>query len=89
MKIKPLDKRVVIEMSQAEEKSVGGIILPDSAKEKPQTGKIVAVGSDADLQKLVKVGDEVLYSKYGGTEVKLEGKEFMILSQDDILAVVE
>ncbi len=89
MKIKPLDKRVVIEMSQAEEKTVGGIILPDSAKEKPQTGKIVAVGSDADLQKLVKVGDEVLYSKYGGTEVKLEGKEYMILSQDDILAVVE
>ncbi len=89
MKIKPLDKRVVIEMSQAEEKTVGGIILPDSAKEKPQTGKIVAVGSDADLQKLVKVGDEILYSKYGGTEVKLDGKEFMILSQDDILAVVE
>jgi len=89
MKIKPLDKRVVIEMSQAEEKTVGGIILPDSAKEKPQTGKIVAVGSDADLQKLVKVGDEVLYSKYGGTEVKLDGKEYMILSQDDVLAVVE
>ena len=89
MKIKPLDKRVVIEKKEAEEKSVGGIILPDSAKEKPQTGKIVAVGSDEDLKKLVKVGDEVLFSKYGGTEVKLDGKEYMILSQDDILAVIE
>ncbi len=89
MKIKPLDKRVVIEKKEAEEKSVGGIILPDSAKEKPQTGKIVAVGSDEDLKKLVKVGDEILFSKYGGTEVKLDGKEYMILSQDDILAVIE
>ena len=89
MKIKPLDKRVVIEMSPAEEKTVGGIILPDSAKEKPQTGKIIAVGNNDDLQKLVKVGDEILYSKYGGTEIKLEGKEYMILSQDDILAVIE
>ncbi len=89
MKIKPLDKRVVIEMSQVKEKTVGTIILPDSAKEKPQTGKIVAVGSDTDLQKLVKIGDEILYSKYGGTEVKLEGKEYIILSQDDILAVIE
>ncbi len=89
MKIKPLDKRVVIEKKEAEEKNIGGIILPDSAKEKPQTGKIVAVGTDEDLKKLVKVGDEVLFSKYGGTEVKLDGKEYMILSQDDILAVIE
>jgi len=89
MTIKPLDKRVAIELIEEKEKNIGGIILPDSAKEKPQTGKIVAVGTNKDLQKMVKVGDEVLYSKYGGTEVELDNKKYMILAQEDILAIIK
>ncbi|MDD4100483.1 MAG: co-chaperone GroES, partial [Candidatus Cloacimonetes bacterium] len=71
------------------EKTIGGIIIPDTAKEKPQIAEIVAVGTDEDLQKIVKVGDKVLYGKYAGTEIELDGIKYLILSKSDILAVVE
>ena len=94
MKIKPLADRVIVEQSDVTEpKSSGGIIIPDTAKEKPQEGKVVAVGpgrtdENGKLIKMnVKVGDKVLYSKYGGTELKFDGKEYLIMSESDILAV--
>lgn len=89
MKLKPLDDRVVIEVTELEEKNVGGIIIPDTAKEKPQIGKIIAVGTDEDLQELVKIGDKILYAKYGGTEVDIEDNKLLIISRSDILAVIE
>jgi len=94
MRIKPLSDRVVIKPSPAEEKTKGGIILPDTAKEKPVVGEIVAVGpgkvSD-DGKKIpmeVKVGDKVLYGKYSGTEVTVEGEEYLIMREADIFAIV-
>jgi chaperonin GroES len=94
MKLKPLADRVVIKPSPAEEKSRGGIILPDTAKEKPVVGEVVAVGpgkvSD-DGKKVameVKVGDKVLYGKYSGTEVTVEGEEYLIMREADIFAIV-
>jgi len=90
MNLKPLDDRVVIEVKEElAEKNVGGIIIPGTAKEKPQIGEIIAVGTDEDLQELVKVGDKVLYAKYGGDEFDIEGKKIKIISRSDILAVVE
>jgi len=92
MKIKPLADRVVIKVLEAEEKTASGIVLPDKAKEKPQEGEVMAVGGGRILENGtrvemdVKVGDRILFSKYAGTEVKLEGKEYMIMRQDDILA---
>ena len=94
MKIKPLSDRVVIKPAPADEKVQGGIIIPDTAKEKPQKGKIVAVGpgktSDAgELIKMsVKVGDTVLYGKYFGTEVTIDNEDYLIVRESDILAVV-
>lgn len=94
MKIKPLADRVVIKPSPAEEKTKGGIILPDTAKEKPVVGEVVAAGPGrrADDGKLVamdlKVGDKVLYGKYSGTEVTLDGQEYLIMRESDIFAVV-
>ena len=88
MKLKPLDDRVVIEVTELEEKNVGGIIIPDTAKEKPQIGKIIAVGTDEELQEMVKIGDKILYAKYGGTEVDVEDKKLLIISRSDILAVI-
>ena len=94
MKIKPLSDRVVIKPAPADEKVQGGIIIPDTAKEKPQKGKIVAVGpgktSDAgELIKMsVKVGDTVLYGKYSGTEVTIDNEDYLIVRESDILAVV-
>ncbi len=94
MKIKPLSDRVVIKPSQAEEKTKGGIILPDTAKEKPVIGEVVAVGQGrkADDGKLIpldlKVGDKVLYGKYSGTEVTIDGQEYLIMRESDIFAVV-
>jgi len=94
-KIRPLGDRVVIEPLEAEEKTKGGIILPDTAKEKPQEGKVVAVGKGkmndkGELVPLeVKVGDKVLYGKYAGTEVTVDDKQYIILREDDILAIVE
>jgi Co-chaperonin GroES (HSP10) len=94
MTLKPLDDRVVVEPLSAEEKTAGGIVLPDTAKEKPQRGTIVAVGPGRLLDSgersalSVKVGDEVLFSKYGGTEIEVDGKEIKILRESDILAKV-
>lgn len=94
MTLNPLDDRVVIEPLTAEEKTLGGIVLPDSAKEKPQRGKVVAVGPGRLLESgercavAVKVGDEVLFGKYGGTEIEVNGKEIKILRENDILAKI-
>ena len=95
-KLKPLADRVVVEPIEQEERTSSGIVLPDTAKEKPQEGKVLAVGPgryDEDGEKRVppdvKVGDRVLYAKYAGTEVKLEGKKLLILRESDLLAVVE
>ncbi len=92
--IKPLGDRVVIELVEQEETTASGIVLPDSAQEKPQEGKVVAVGSGAivDGQKValeVKENDHIIFSKFAGTEVKYEGKEYLILRESDILAVIE
>jgi len=94
--IKPLADRVLVKTTVSEEqKSVGGIIIPDTAKEKPQEGEIVAVGtgkkddSGKTIEMSVKVGDRVLYSKYGGTEIKYEGNEYLIMSESDILAILQ
>ncbi len=95
MKIKPLGERVVIKMLESEETTKSGIVLPGSAKEKPQVAEIVAVGPGGvddkgrEVKMEVKVGDKVLISKYAGTEVKIDGAEYTILKQSDILAVVE
>ena len=93
--IKPLGDKVVVESLESEEKSAGGIILPDSAKKKPQEGTVVAVGPGKVLENgsrgemSVKVGDVVVFAKYGGTEVTIEGKDLIILDQDSIYAVKE
>jgi len=95
LKLRPLGDRVVVEPLEAEEKSKGGIILPDTAKEKPQEGKVVAAGkgkldeSGKLMPMEVKVGDKILYGKYAGTEITVEGKEYMILREEDVLAVVD
>jgi len=89
VKIKPLADRVVVEAAPAEEKTAGGIIIPDTAKEKPQRGKVVAVGNGKKDEPItVKVGDTVLYGKYAGTEITIEGKEYLIMRESDIFAVV-
>ena len=89
--LKPIKDRVVIEMiEEAESKTKGGIIIPDtSSKEKPQMGKVVAVGNDEDLKKEIKAGDKVIYAKYSGTEVTLDEKKYLIVKFEDILAVVK
>ena len=89
LNIKPLSDRVVIEPVAAENKTASGIIIPETAKEKPQRGKVVAVGGGTKDHKMtVKEGDMVLYGKYAGTELKLEGKDYLIMREDDILAIV-
>ena len=95
MKIKPLKERILVKRVDSEEVSKGGIIIPDTAKEKPQEGRVVAVGSGKTLEDgkviplEIKEGDRILFSKYGGTEVKIEGEEHLILREDDVLGVVE
>jgi len=92
--LKPLGDRIVIELIEAEEKTQSGIVLPDSAKEKPQEGKVVAVGTGRVLENgqrvelEVKDGDRIIFSKYAGTEVKYEGNEYLILRESDILAII-
>ncbi len=94
LSLKPLDDRVVVEAAAAEETSTGGIILPDTAQEKPQQGTIVAVGpgkvsdSGTRVDMTVKEGDTVLYGKYSGTEVTFDGNEYMIMRESDILAII-
>lgn len=90
MKLRPIEDHVVAKVATStEEKTYGGLIIPDTAKEKPQIAEIIAVGNDEDLQKIVKVGDKVLYGKYAGTEIELDGDKYLILAKSDILAVVE
>jgi len=95
MKIRPLADKVLVQRLEAETKTTGGIVLPDSAKEKPQRGKIVSVGDgkvldDGTRQKVqVKKGDMVLFTSYAGTEVKIDGKEYLIMDESDIMAVIE
>ena len=95
MNIRPLQDRVILKRVKEEEKTKGGIIIPDTAKEKPIEGEVVAVGNgkvleDGTVQKVdVKIGDRVLFGKYSGTEVKLDGEERLIVREDDILAVLE
>lgn len=95
MNLKPLSDRVVVKVLEAEEKTASGIVLPDKAKEKPQEGKVMAVGTGKVFdngtkgEMEVKVGDKVIFSRYAGTEVKVKGEEYLILRQDDILALVK
>jgi chaperonin GroES len=95
MKIRPLHDRVLVEALEADEKTKGGIIIPDTAKEKPQQGKVVAAGpggrsEDGKLVKLdVKVGDKILYGKWSGTEVKVDGKDLLIMKEADIMGILE
>ena len=95
MKIRPLQDRVIVKRVQEEEKTKGGIIIPDTAKEKPQEGKVVAAGKGKvdDSGKLrpldVKAGDRILFGKYSGSEIKIDGEEHLILREDDILGVIE
>ncbi len=89
LNIKPLADRVLIEPAQAEEKTASGIIIPDTAKEKPQKGEVVAVGNGKKDEPLtVKVGDAVLYGKYAGTEITVDGKDYLMMKESDILAIV-
>ncbi|MCB2215675.1 co-chaperone GroES [Desulfofustis glycolicus] len=95
MKIRPLNDRLLVQRLEEEEKTAGGIIIPDSAKEKPAQGKVVAVGpgkvndSGERVALQVKAGDVVLFSKYGGTDVKLDGEDYLIMREDDVLGIVE
>ena len=89
MNIKPLADRVVVEPASAETTTASGIIIPDTAQEKPQKGKVVAIGNGKKDEPLtVKVGDTILYGKYSGSELKYEGKDFMIMRESDILAII-
>ncbi len=89
MNIKPLADRVLILPMAAEEKTIGGIIIPDTAKEKPLQGKVVAVGNGTkDEEMVIAVGDHVLYGKYSGTELELEGEKYLIMRQSDVLAIM-
>jgi len=95
MKIRPLHDRILVQRTEEEQKSKGGIIIPDTAKEKPQEGKVIAVGkgkiSDDGKQIPldVKVGDKILFSKYGGSDIKIEGEEYVIMREDDVLGIIE
>ena len=89
MTVKPLADRVLIEPNPAEEKTAGGLYIPDTAKEKPLVGKVIAVGpGTSDVKMEVKVGDQVLYGKYAGTEITIDGKDLLIMKQGDILAII-
>ena len=90
MKVKPLADRVLISPAAAEEKTIGGIIIPDTAKEKPLQGTVVAVGEGkSDEEMILKTGDQVLYGKYAGTEIEFEGEKYLIMRQSDVVAVIE
>ena len=94
-KIKPIGEKILLKRLEAEAKTAGGIVLPDTAKEKPKEGKIIALGEGKQLETgdradfQVKIGDRVIFSSYAGTEVKVDGEEYMLMSEDDILAVIE
>jgi len=93
--IRPLQDRIIVKRIDAEDKTVGGIYIPDTAKEKPQEGEVIAVGKgkrldSGEVQALdLKVGDRILFSKYGGTDVKIDGEDYLIMREDDVLGVIE
>ncbi len=95
MKIRPLNDRILVKRLEEEEKTKGGIIIPDTAKERPQEGEVIAVGNGRVLEDgkriplEVKVGDRIIFSKYAGTEVKIEGEEHLIIREDDVLGIIE
>jgi len=89
MKVKPLDDRVLVEVAAEEVKTASGLYIPDTAKEKPRMGKVVAVGTDEDLQEIIKVGDNILFAKYGGEDITVGDDEYKIVQRGDILAVIE
>lgn len=95
MNVKPLGEKVIVKRVEAEGKTAGGIVLPDSAKEKPKEGKVIALGDGKLLKNgerakfQIKKGDRVIFSSYGGTEVKIDGEEYLLISEEDILAVIE
>jgi len=95
MAVRPLDDRVLVKQGEAEEKTAGGIVLPDTAKEKPQRGKVIATGPGKLLDNgkrgkmSVAKGDEIFYGKYAGTEIKIDGEDYVILKESDVLAVIE
>ena len=90
MKLKVIDERLLIEPEETEEeqKTAGGLYIPDTAKEKPQRGIVVAVGTDEDLQKVIKVGDKIVFGKYTGDEIEFEGKKYLVVQKSDILAII-
>jgi chaperonin GroES len=89
MQIKPFDDRILVEPEEVEEsKSKGGIILPDTAKEKPRRGRVIEVGTDEELADKIKVGDTIVYAKFGGDEIEFKDKKYLIISRSDILAVI-
>jgi chaperonin GroES len=97
MKIRPIDERVLIKAMTEQERKIGSIFIPDTAKERPQMGEIIAMGDDVEvadrkqkkMSEILKVGDKIVYARYGGTEVKIDNEEFMLISRNDILAKVE
>lgn len=95
MKVKPLQDRILVKRIEEEERTKGGIIIPDAAKEKPQEGRVVAIGDGKTLESgqkaplTVKPGDKILFGKYSGTEIKVDGEEHLILREDDVLAIIE
>ena len=89
MKLKVIDDKVLVQPDQVEDqKSPGGIIIPDTAKEKPQKGKVVAVGTDEELKNVIKIGDQVVFGKYTGDELEYEGKKYLVVQRSDILAIL-
>jgi chaperonin GroES len=89
MKLKVIDDRVLVQTEEkGDEKSPGGIIIPDTAKEKPQIGKVVAVGTDEDLQKVIKEGDKIVFGKYSGDELEYDGTKYLVVQRSDILAIL-
>ncbi|MDR3249171.1 MAG: co-chaperone GroES [Treponema sp.] len=88
MKVKPLADRVIVKLEKSETKSAGGIIIPDTAQEKTQSGVVVAIGDDKEVIK-VKPGDKILYDKYAGTQIKIDGDDHLVIKMQDILAIVE
>lgn len=89
MTIKPLDDRLLVEPVEEQNKTASGLYIPDTAKEKPRMGTVIAVGTDEDLQEKVKVGNKVIFAKYGGEEIEVDGKSYKIIQRSDVLAVVE
>lgn len=90
MKLKVIDEKVLVEVDESEEqKTAGGIYIPDTAKEKPQRGKVVAVGTNEELKKVIKVGDRIVFGKYTGDEIELDGKKYLVVQRSDVLAIIE